>query len=134
MEGQGKCESWWGDPIGDPARMVTVHGNWPGAFFRPMTARLCLHPLLVEALVKDDDWLDAGMRVDFSGTVLSHLIRRKSYLIAINIVMPSLQGLLHSNGNSKSDILSPARVFSSVQHFRLELVWHCYCQDRVGGL
>ena len=50
----------------------------------------------MEALVKDDDWLDAGMRVDFSGTVLSHLIRRKSYLIAINIVMSSLQGLLRS--------------------------------------
>jgi hypothetical protein len=40
---------------------------------------------LVEALVKDDDRLEVGMRVDFPGTVLSHLIRRRLYLIAINI-------------------------------------------------
>jgi len=38
------------------------------------------------------------------------------------------------HGNSKRDILGPAGVFSSVQHFSSELAWHCYCQDRVGGL
>jgi len=86
---------------------------------------------LVAALVQNDDSLEVVWELIF---LLPFYRNARRTLIAINIVMPSLQGLLHSNGNSKSDILSPARVFSSVQHFRLELVWHCYCQDRVGGL
>jgi hypothetical protein len=51
---------------------------------------------LVEALVKDDDSLELCARVDFHVAVVPHLIQRKSLLIAINIVISSLQGLLRS--------------------------------------
>jgi hypothetical protein len=88
---------------------------------------------LVEAVVEDDDLLEVGARVDFPVAVLAHLIRRKLYLGDKHcyIVIARLAAL---HGNSKRDILGPAGVFSSVQHFSSELAWHCYCQDRVGGL
>jgi hypothetical protein len=51
---------------------------------------------LVEVLVKDDDSLEVDPRVDVPVAVVPHLIQRKSYLIAINIVISRSQGLLRS--------------------------------------
>jgi hypothetical protein len=83
---------------------------------------------LVEVLVKDGDSLEVDPRVGFASNPTQVLPNRDKHCY---IVIARLAAL---HGNSKRDILSPSGVFSSGQHFSPELAWHCYCQDRVGGL